>query len=158
MSNLLLLNFGSKINRETNCVNLYWNINFTSKNNNISIPNQINNNAANFRNLYLSYLDKLNDHFINIKVDNLPYWLLSSITCKQGSFANPFEIKNAIKFIYLESFLKQNSYRKLILTGNVDDRIILILKTLLNNCKIEFINNSSTKKVNIFRKYISMER
>ena len=156
MSNLLLLNFDSNINRETNCINLCWNMNFTSNNNNISIPNEINNNTATFRNLYLSYLDKLNDHFRNIRVDNLPYWLLSSITCKQGSFANPFEIKNAIKLIYLESFLKQNSYKKLILTGNVDDRIILILKTLLNNCKIEFINNSSNNKVNISRKYFSI--
>ena len=155
MSNLLLLNFDSNINRETTGVNLCWNMNFTSDNNNISIPNEINNNATTYRSLYLSYLDKLNDHFSNIKVDNLPYWLLSSITCKQGA-SPPFEVKNAIKLIYLESFLKQNSYRKLILSGNVDNRIILILRPLLKNYKIDFINNSSIKRVNILRKYFSI--
>ena len=75
-------------------------MNFTSDNNSISIPNEININTTTYRSLYLSYLDKLNDHFSTIKVDKLPYWLLSSIACKQGSFANPFEIINAIKLIY----------------------------------------------------------
>lgn len=156
MSNLLLLNFDSNINIESNGVNIFWNINFTSNNNSISIPNEINNNTTTYRSLYLSYLDKLNDHFSTIKVDKIPYWLLSSIACKQGSFANPFEIKNAIKLIYFESFLKQNSFRKLILTGNVDNRIILILRPLLKNYNIEFINKSSKKRVNIFRKYFSI--
>ena len=76
MSNLLILNFDSNINKETNAINIFWNMNFTSDNNSISIPNEINNNTTTYRSLYLSYLDKLNDHFRTIKVDKLPYWLL----------------------------------------------------------------------------------
>ena len=124
MSNLLLLNFDSKINLDKNATSVYWNSNFNSKKNSISIPNEINNNAKIYRESYLSYLDRLNDHFKNIKVDKIPYWLLSSIACKQGSFTNPFEIKNAIKFIYFESLLKRSSFKRLILTGSVDNRII----------------------------------
>ncbi len=156
MSNTLILNFDSKIHFDNNDINLYWNHNFNAKKNCISIPNEINNNTIIFRDLYLSYLDKLNDHFKNIRVDNLPYWLLSSITCKQGSFANPFEIKNVIKFIYLESFLKQNSFKKLTLIGNVDTRIIKVLRQLLNNYNIDFIDNSNKLRVNRFRKYFSI--
>tara|TARA_B100001063_G_C16778346_1_gene567992 strand:+ start:5108 stop:6799 length:1692 start_codon:yes stop_codon:yes gene_type:complete len=152
----LLLNFSLNTNRYDEAVNLCWNLNFTSTKNIISIPNEINNNAKAYRSLYLSYLDKLNDNFNNIKVDKLPYWLLSSVTCKQGSFANPFEIKNAIKLIYLETFLKQNSFNKVILIGNVDIRIILVIKSLLKNYKIELVNKSTTKRFNRIRKYFSI--
>ena len=156
MSNILILNFNSKIHSDKNAIILYWNHNFNSKKNCISIPNEINNNSVIYRDLYLSYLDRLNDHFKNIKVDNFPYWLISSITCKQASFANPFEIKNIIKFIYLESFVKKNAFKKLILNGNVDVRIIKVLKSFLKKNDIELINKSSKKRVDILRKYFSI--
>ena len=152
----LSLNFGSNIDTGDNTVTLFWNLNFSSTNNIISIPNEINNDANTYRNLYLSYLDKLNNHLINIKVDELPYWLLSSITCKQGSFANPFEIKNALKLIYFESFLQQNSIRKLTLIGNVDSRITIVLLQLLDNYNIDFTDNSKKQRVNKSRKYFSI--
>ncbi len=156
MSNLLLLNFDSKINLDKNATSVYWNLNFNSKKNSISIPNEINNNAKIYRESYLSYLDRLNDHFKNIKVDKIPYWLLSSIACKQGSFTNPFEIKNAIKFIYFESLLKRSSFKRLILTGSVDNRIILVLKPLLKKYNIEYFDRSSKERVNALRKYLSI--
>lgn len=136
---------------------IYWNLYFKSHDNVLSIPYEINKNSDYYKELYLSFIDKLNSFFTpRITLDNFPYWLVTGISSKQSSFTSPFEIENTIKFFFLENYLLQNNFSKISIIGALDVRIYNVIKSMRFKSGVNInYNIKLLNKVRI-RKYLSI--